>query len=95
MGALFSVTDELNQNISASQKELLLWHWQHCHAGLDWIQTLMKPRKQEIGVPAEPPILQARHDATPCCDMLMCCACQLGKQTHRTTGATVTRLRPS
>jgi hypothetical protein len=35
-----SVGEEMNQNLTPKQKELLLWHWKlgHCHFG--WIQRL-------------------------------------------------------
>jgi hypothetical protein len=34
-----------NQNLSSSQKELLLWHQCLSHANLSWIQTLMCDQK--------------------------------------------------
>jgi hypothetical protein len=34
-----------NQNLSSSQKELLLWHQHLSHANLSWIQTLMREQK--------------------------------------------------
>jgi hypothetical protein len=34
-----------NQNLSSSQKELLLWHQHLSHANLTWIQTLMCDQK--------------------------------------------------
>ena len=34
-----------NQNLSSSQKELLLWHQHLSHANLTWIQTLMHDQK--------------------------------------------------
>ena len=37
-----SVADETNQNLTASQKELLIWHWKLGHANFQWIQTLCR-----------------------------------------------------
>lgn len=36
------VADILNQNLTSSQKELLIWYWRSTHAGFAWIQSLMK-----------------------------------------------------
>ncbi len=36
-----SILSSANQNLSSSQKELLLWHQRLSHANLTWIQTLM------------------------------------------------------
>ena len=35
-----SVADEANQNLTSSQRELLLWHWRLCHAHWKWVQKL-------------------------------------------------------
>ena len=70
-----------NQNITAAQKELLLWHCRLCHADYDWVQGLMKLRNQEIGVTAEPLILNPKSDRAARCDKPMCCGCQLAEQT--------------
>jgi len=35
-----TVVNDLNQNIPASQKELLTWHWKLGHAHFKWIQKL-------------------------------------------------------
>ena len=41
------VASETNQNLTAAQKELLLWHWKLSHIGFQWIQSLMvNPTKQ-------------------------------------------------
>ena len=46
-----SVADESNQNITASQKELLQWHWRLGHANFKWIQRLAStPRKSPEGL---------------------------------------------
>jgi hypothetical protein len=39
-----TVVRQSNMNLSASQKELLLWHQRLSHASINWIQTLMQDR---------------------------------------------------
>ena len=51
MQSYLSVLDQVNQNITSSQKELLLWHQRLGHAGFQWNQALM------MGQGGEPPIL--------------------------------------
>jgi hypothetical protein len=47
--AFLNVTDEVNQNLTASQKELLLWHWRLGHAHFQWIQMLAaKPKDNRV-----------------------------------------------
>jgi hypothetical protein len=40
-----SILSSTNTNLSALQKELLLWHQHLSHANVTWIQTLMQDRK--------------------------------------------------
>jgi hypothetical protein len=40
-----TILGSANNNLSSSQKELLLWHQRLSHANLAWIQTLMRDRK--------------------------------------------------
>ena len=41
------VATKTNQNLTAAQKELLLWHWKLSHIGFQWLQRLMvNPTKQ-------------------------------------------------
>jgi len=35
-----TVADDMNENILASQKELLKWHWKLGHVNFKWIQKL-------------------------------------------------------
>ena len=94
MAQLFTVADESNQNLTPSQKELQLWHWRLCHAGDDWVQSLMRPRKFEIGVPPLPPVIKPRNEAASRCAHPLCCACLLGKQKRKGTASTTTSLNP-
>jgi hypothetical protein len=86
--ALVTVADDMNQNITASQKELLTWHWKLGHAHFDWIQKLAaKPRKPPDGI--ERPILKTKEPRVSSCPRPLCTACQMAKQNRRSPGVTV------
>ena len=36
-----SVTDDTNNNLTAAQKELLVWHSKLAHSHFDWNQSLL------------------------------------------------------
>ncbi len=40
-----TILHQNNANLSASQKELLLWHQRLSHASVNWVQTLMRKKK--------------------------------------------------
>ena len=83
-----SVADEVNQNITPSQKELLKWHWRLGHAGFQWVQKLAAKRKQPVEG-TESPILRTQKPSVSSCPPPMCCACQLAKQSRRGAGSSV------
>jgi hypothetical protein len=80
-----------NQNLSSSQKELLLWHQHLSHANLTWIQTLMRDQKW-LDNPTTAsslhtgPFMSSSSQA-PACDVwgLKCSACLCAKATTRTS----------
>jgi hypothetical protein len=41
---LRNILSDNNTNLSASQKEVLLWHQRLSHASIQWIQMLMRKR---------------------------------------------------
>jgi hypothetical protein len=76
-----SVADESNQNLMASQKELLQWHWRLGHANFCWIQWLdSTPRKSPEGISGKP-ILWMKTNHMSSCPAPLCAPCQLSKQT--------------
>jgi hypothetical protein len=80
--ANISVADEVNQNITDSQKELLITHWKTGYANFDWIQALgTNPRADER---QDLPFFKFKQPKTTSCRKPICVACQMGKQTHRT-----------
>ena len=83
--AFLSVADEVNQNITASQKELLRWHWRLGHANFHWIQRLAtKLRKSPEGFAN--PILKTKTPSVSSCPAPLCSACQMAKQSRRNPG---------
>jgi hypothetical protein len=82
-----SVAEQTNQNMTPSEKELLLWHWKLGHCGFQWVQSLAaKPRKIDESDKEKSPILLTKAPKVSSCNPPMCAACQLGKQTIKTPG---------
>jgi hypothetical protein len=80
--AFMSVADESNQNITASQKELLKWHWKLGHANFNWIQRLAAHSKlAPDGMSL--PILRTKTPSVSSCPAPLCSACQMAKQSRR------------
>ena len=92
--AVFDVIAAENANLTAAQKELLLWHFRLGHAGLGWVQALMRKRKGELGADPFPPVLPTVHDKAKSCDKPLCEACLLGKQHRRTPGSVTVKAKP-
>ena len=91
---VFDLIAEENANLTAAQKELLLWHCRCGHAGFGWVQTLMRNRKAEQGTEAYPPVIPTVHDKAKSCDKPCCEACLLGKQHRRTPGSVTVKAKP-
>jgi hypothetical protein len=86
LSSFLLVADKTNQNLTASQKELLLWHWKLGHASFQWIQQL-------ASTPCDPldglgsPILTTKQPRVSSCPSPLCTACQLVKQHCRGPGS--------
>ena len=71
---LMTVADEANQNLTATQKELLQWHWKLGHCNFQWVQALAaKPMNEE-----ESALLKTKSKISAALPPL-CAACQLAK----------------
>lgn len=82
VASYLSVAAEINQNITASQKELLLWHWRLGHASFKRIQWLFAvPRDKEND--SVKPTLISKNPKVSSCKNPLCVACQIAKQTRR------------
>lgn len=74
-----------NYNLSKPQKELLLWHYRLGHAGMSWLQELMRPKKDEVGIGKEPPVLAIKQQTTSRCEHPRCAACLVHSQRRSAT----------
>jgi hypothetical protein len=89
--AIKTVLHQFNMNLSASQKEHLLWHQRLSHALTNWIQTLMRDR---LWLPDADKCSRALHSGPffpmkscmPRCDTskLKCAACLYAKALTQT-----------
>ncbi len=74
---------ESNTNLSAAQKEVLLWHHKLSHASTGWIQLLMGDKKWMTDLVDEVntgPFLPCRYKGPTCnIDGLKCAACLCAK----------------
>ena len=88
-----SVAHDLNRNLTASQKELLTWHWKLGHAHCAWIQRLASVvRKPPDGI--EVPILKTKEKRVSACQRPFCTACQMAKQTRKSPGVSIEKPIP-
>lgn len=86
--ANITVADVENQNLTASQKELLTWHWKLGHANFRWIQKLAtKSKDTPDGIVT--PILKTKEPRVSSCVNPLCTACQMAKQNRRSPGVVV------
>ena len=86
LSGVLDIIAEENRNLTAAQKEVLMWHYRLGHPGIGWVQALMRKRKGEDGTEALPPIIPTAHEKAKSCDRPLCEACLLGKQHRRTPG---------
>ena len=81
------VSSAANQNLTAAQKELLLWHWK-LGIGMRRIQSLMRPRtiKDDVNNPGGeelPQVLHPKLAAAATCDIPKCETCELARAKQR------------
>ena len=80
------ILDTANTNLSAAQKETLLWHQRLSHASISWIQLLMRDRRWlQTNVKSyalhQGPFIPCKEPRGPTCDIsgLKCAACLTAK----------------
>ena len=96
--ATMSVFDETNQNITAAQKELLLWHNRLGHLGFAHVQKLMRPSVATSlptdSHPTKPtknnPFILPKHPTARTCKPPLCAACQIARAKKRTADVSTT-----
>ncbi len=88
-----NILGDNNTNLSASQKELLLWHQRLSHASIGWVQSLTR-KKQWLTSEGNKlmhsgPFIVTKNNA-PTCDVscLKCAACLCAKATIKTPTST-------
>jgi hypothetical protein len=73
--ATMDVTEEMNQNLTAPQRELMLWHQKWAHCDLGRVQTLLAiPRDA-----SSPHVIAPKHAKASSCPKPKCAVCCLSK----------------
>ena len=75
LNAFLSVVDQTNQNITPSQKELLLWHQKLGHINMQWMKSLCAKPRNSNRCPKIP--TKCKHVST--CENPICTACHFAK----------------
>jgi hypothetical protein len=83
MLANLTVDDEVNQNLAAAKKELLLWHWKLGHEDIQRDQMMI--RTPQNTSPHEQ-ILFPKVKTASSCDHPICAACLFAKPTRQNPG---------
>jgi hypothetical protein len=81
--ATMDVTEEINQNLTAQQRELMLWHQKWAHCDLGRVQTLLATPRDA----SQPHVIAPKHAKASSCPKPKCAACCLSK-TGRTSATT-------
>ena len=74
-----------NENLTAAQRELLLWHWK-LGIGMQRIQAMMRDQifQDELGrTQCHPPIIKAKSPSTSSCQIPLCQSCLLARSRRR------------
>ena len=74
-----------NENLTAPQRELLLWHWK-LGIGMQRIQSMMQDQHYEdhLGrTECHPPIIKSKYPSTSSCKIPLCQSCLLARSRRR------------
>ena len=87
--AQFTVFDERNQNLTRSQKEILLWHHRLGHIAWKHLQVLMTRCTQVSSKVTSDcsPCINPKNTGAANCDAPLCAACELGRAHRKGSGA--------
>ena len=88
------IFDEANLNLTKPQQEVQLWHCRMGHAGVGWVQDLMKTPKDLVGDVGGKPFIPTKLTSTPTCKPPKCSACIFAKQHRLTPDTQTTVLNP-
>jgi transposase InsO family protein len=98
-----AILDASNQNLTAAQKELLVWHFKLSHAGLSTVHNLCRQKRtmrantaQEFVNLRDSPLLPCTYNVpNAVCDGLRCAACIAAKAHRRAPSVTPTLQAPA
>ena len=86
-----SVLEQTNQNITATQKELLKWHHRLGHLNFSWCQALFRIPRSDT----QRQIIRPTLAGVPNCEPPLCAACSHGKQERQFPSKKSTHAGPS
>jgi hypothetical protein len=69
--ATLDVTDEMNQNLTAPQRELILWHKKWAHYDIGCVQTLLATPPDA----SQTQLIEPMHATSSSCPKPKCAAC--------------------
>jgi Reverse transcriptase (RNA-dependent DNA polymerase) len=84
------ITEDRNQNLTPSQKELLKWHFKLGHASLPAVQALLKG-----GRLAQSESQTNLHRQVGRCILPKCASCQIGKARRQSSPGTIRHVDPA
>lgn len=100
-----SITSAANQNLTNSQKELLLWHFKLSHASLSTVHDLCRQKqRRRVDLPSVQDFIKLRDGPIlPCsfnvpnavCHGLLCAACLAAKAKRRSPSVKPTLSKPA
>ncbi len=81
LSAYANVAQPENRNLTAVQRELMLWHHKLGHCDMQQIQSMARPTTEQF--PQHRQVIFPHHQTFTSCKRPVCAACQLSKQGRR------------
>ena len=80
-----SVCGDINQNLTAAQKQFLVVHQRNGHANVKWCQYLIRYHKQKTEreyIITETTIIDSKNPSVRICKPPLCMTCNIGKMNN-------------
>jgi hypothetical protein len=77
------VANEVNQNLTAATKELLIWHWNLGHADMQCVQIMIQTHNEGSH---HNQILYPKVNTPSSCEHPLCATCHFDKPTRKNPG---------